>query len=48
MKNVDGQVTGIIMADGKRFDCKVILTTGQPFLSGVLHKVYKSEWWTRR
>ena len=38
LKNVDGQVTGIIMANGQEFDCnKVILTTGT-FLSGVLHK----------
>ena len=38
LKNINGQVKGIIMADGQEFDChKVILTTGT-FLSGVLHK----------
>ena len=38
LKTTNGSVTGIVMADGKEFDCtKVILTTGT-FLSGVLHK----------
>ena len=39
LKNINGQVTGIIMADGQEFDChKVILTTGT-FLSGSCIKV---------
>ena len=38
LKTSNGNVTGIVMADGEEFDCtKVILTTGT-FLSGVLHK----------